>query len=179
MDATETFLIAVLIIYAAPYLIWRACRTEYFAPLVVVQIIGGVVLGPGVLGAIFPAYYSFVFNPQSLAALNGIASWAVMLFVWVAGLELDLKEAWVRRGEMGVAAGFALATPLLLGAGAAAIFLTGPGWAGPHGLRWQLLTGVGMSCAVTSLPILVLFLQEAGHLAAAAGPTGSALRQPR
>ena len=160
MDATEIFLIAVLIIYTAPYLVWRLCRTEYFAPLVVVQIVVGVVLGPGVLGAVFPGYYRFVFDPQSLAALNGIASWAVMLFVWVAGLELDLNQAWARRGETGLAAGFALVTPLLLGAGAAAIFLTGPGWAGAHGQRWQLLAGVGMSCAVTSLPILVLFLEK-------------------
>jgi Kef-type K+ transport system membrane component KefB len=160
MGAADIFLIAVLIIYTAPYLIWRVCRTEYFAPLVVVQIIGGVVLGPGVLGAIFPGYYRFVFNPQSLAALNGIAWWAVMLFVWVAGLELDLKQAWVRRAETGVAAGFALATPLLLGAGAAAIFLSGPGWAGQHAQQWQVVAGIGMSCAVTSLPILVLFLEK-------------------
>ena len=39
MSTTEIFLIAMLIIFTVPYLIWRLGRTEYFAPLVVVQII--------------------------------------------------------------------------------------------------------------------------------------------
>ena len=90
MNTTEVFLIAMLIIFTAPYLIWRLARTEYFAPLVVVQIITGILLGPGVLGAAFPEYYQFVFNPPVIGALNGIAWWAVMVFVWIAGIELDL-----------------------------------------------------------------------------------------
>ena len=57
MNTTEIFLIAMLIIFSLPYLVWRLGRTEYFAPLVVVQIITGILLGPGVLGAVFPAYY--------------------------------------------------------------------------------------------------------------------------
>src|SRR5580704_5722212 len=99
MSTSEIFLIAILIIFTAPYLVWRLGRTDYFAPLVVVQIIGGILLGPGVLGKAFPDYYRFVFNPQVIGALNGIAWWAVMIYVWVAGLELDLKQAWRRRGE--------------------------------------------------------------------------------
>ena len=55
MNTTEIFLIAMLIIFSLPYLVWRLGRTEYFAPLVVVQIITGILLGPGVLGAVFPA----------------------------------------------------------------------------------------------------------------------------
>ena len=62
MSTTEIFLLAMLIIFTIPYLIWRVGKTEYFAPLVVVQIITGILLGPGILGAIFPTYYQFVFN---------------------------------------------------------------------------------------------------------------------
>ena len=124
-------------------------------------IFGGVLLGPGVLGAAFPAYYSFVFNPQVTTALNGIAWWAVMLFVWMAGLELDLSQAWRHRGESLVVAAMALFVPLALGAGAAALLLAWRSeWMGPHGQEWQFVTGVGMACAVTALPILVLFLEK-------------------
>ena len=119
MNTTEIFLIAMLIILTAPYLIWRVGRTEYYAPLVVVQIIAGILLGPGVLGAVFPEYYQFVFNPQVIQSLNGIAWWAVMLFVWIAGIELDLHEAWKHRGETVVTAGLALLVPMLLGCAAA------------------------------------------------------------
>ncbi|MFN3668229.1 MAG: cation:proton antiporter [Brevundimonas sp.] len=160
MTTTEIFLIAMLIIFSVPYLIWRVFKTEYYAPLVVVQIVGGILLGPGVLGAAFPTYYSFVFNPQVIATLNGIAWWAVMIFVWIAGLELDLKQAWAKRRETGITAGLALVVPLLFGSLAAMLMLTRPGWAGPAGETWQVVLGIGMACAVTALPILVLFMEK-------------------
>ena len=161
MSTSKIFLIAILIIFSVPYLIWRVGRTEYFAPLVVVQIVGGILLGPGILGAAFPAYYEFVFNPQVIGALNGLAWWAVMLFVWVAGIELDLKQAWVQRRETGVTAGLALGMPLLFGCVAALSMLSlSHGWAGPKGATWQVVVGIGMACAVTALPILVLFMEK-------------------
>lgn len=163
VTTTELFLIAMLIIFALPWLFWRLLKTDYFAPLVVVQIVGGVLLGPGILGAAFPEYYAAVFKPEVIGALNGVAWWAVMMFVFVAGLELDLREAWARRRESGVTAGFALAVPMLFGCAAAAILLaSGDGWAGEKGHDWQIILGIGMGCAVTALPILVLLLEKLG-----------------
>src|SRR5690606_4016501 len=115
---------------SVPWLVWRLGRTDYWAPLVVVQIVGGILLGPGVLGAAFPDYYTFVFNPQVVAALNGIAWWAVMIYVWIAGIELDLKQTWAKRRETGVTASLALGVPLLCGSLAALALLQFPGWAG-------------------------------------------------
>ena len=161
MSTTEIFLIAMLIIFTLPYLVWRVGRTDHYAPLVVVQIVGGIVLGPGVLGAVFPDYYRFVFNPQVIGALNGVAWWAVMMFVWTAGLELDLRQVWASRKETGVTAALALGAPLLTGTLVAALMLaSGPGWAGAKGQTWQVVLGLGMACAVTALPILVLFMEK-------------------
>jgi len=161
MSTSEIFLIAMIIIFTVPYLVWRLGRTEYYAPLVVVQIIGGILLGPGVLGAVFPDYYKFVFTPQVIGQLNGIAQWAVMLFVWVAGIELDINKAWLHRRETSITAGLALGTPLLFGCVAAvAMMAFSDAWIGPKGHTWQLIVGIGMACAVTALPILVLFLEK-------------------
>ena len=63
MTTTGAFLIAILINSTIPYVVWRLGRTEY---------------------------YAFVFQPPGVQALNGIAWWAVMCFVWLAGIELDL-----------------------------------------------------------------------------------------
>lgn len=161
VTVTEVFLIAMVLIFAVPYLFWRLGRTEYYAPLVVVQIICGILLGPGVLGAAFPEYYSFVFRPEVITALNGVAWWAVMIFIWVAGIELDLSEAWKKRRETGVTAGLALFMPLVFGSIAAVILLNwGPGWIGAKGQYWQALVGIGMACAVTALPILILLMEK-------------------
>jgi Kef-type K+ transport system membrane component KefB len=160
MSTAETFLIAMLIIFTVPYLIWRLAKTEYYAPLVVVQIIAGILLGPGILGAVFPDYYAFVFNPAVIQSLNGVAWWAVMLFVWIAGIELDLGKAWQFRLETGVTAGLALGTPLVFGCLAAAGLLMYDGWIGTQAMTWQFIVGVGMACAVTALPILILFMEK-------------------
>lgn len=160
MNVTEVFLIAMAIIFTVPWLIWRVGRTDYYAPLVVVQIIAGILLGPGILGKFFPDYYQFVFSPPVIQSLNGIAWWAVMLFVMIAGIELDLKKAWQYRFEGGITAGMALGTPLLFGCAAAGILITQDGWMGSKAMPWQFVLGIGMSCAVTALPILILFMEK-------------------
>jgi len=161
MSTAERFLIALLIVFTVPWLLWRLGRTDRWAPLVVVQILLGIVLGPGVLGHWFPAYYGFVFRPEVIHALNGLAWWAVMLFVMIAGVELDLKQAWRYRRESGITAGLALGVPLLMGCGAALLMLQWPnGWLGPQARPWQFVLGIGMACAVTALPILILFLEK-------------------
>lgn len=160
ITTTEIFLIAMAIIFALPYLIWRLGRTDYFAPLVVVQIITGILLGPGVLGAAFPDYYAFVFNKDVVAALNGVAWWAVMLFVCIAGVELDLRKAWAHKRESTITAGLALGMPLLFGCAVALGMLGYDGWIGPKGMDWQFVVGVGMACAVTALPILILLMEK-------------------
>jgi Kef-type K+ transport system membrane component KefB len=160
MSTSEIFLIAMGIIFLIPYLIWRVGNTDYFAPLVVVQIITGILLGPGILGSLFPHYYAFVFNPAVVQSLNGIAWWAVMSFVWLAGIELDLAGVWQYRRESCTTAGLALITPLLLGCAAAIGLLRFGGWLGPDAAPWQFVLGIGMACAVTALPILILFMEK-------------------
>lgn len=161
MNVSEVFLIAMVLVLGVPFAAWRLFRTDYYAPLVVVQIITGILLGPGLLGAAFPHYYRFVFTPEVTLALNGIGWWSVMIFVWLAGLELDLVEAWRHKRETSITASLAFGTPLVLGS-ATALLLMGwrEGWMGTGARPWQFVLGVGMSCAVTALPILILLMEK-------------------
>lgn len=160
MSTTEIFLIAMAIIFTVPYLVWRLSDIDYYAPLVVVQIVAGILLGPGVLGKFFPDYYTFVFSAPVVQSLNGIGWWAVMVFVCIAGIELDLHEAWKHRRESGITAGLALGVPLVFGCAAGAGLLAYPGWVGVKAQDWQFVVGVGMACAVTALPILILLMEK-------------------
>lgn len=164
MDTRLGFLLAMLLIVTIPYLLWRVGRTERFAPLVVVQILTGIALGPGVMGDLYPIYYKTIFTGPVIQLLNGIAWWAVMLFVMLAGIELDLRAAWKDRAESFTVAGLAMIMPLFLGAGAATFLLHQGSWIGPKARDWQFVLGLAMACAVTALPILVIFLEKLGVL---------------
>jgi Kef-type K+ transport system membrane component KefB len=83
-----------------------------------------------------------------------------MLFVMIAGVELDLRKAWAHRRESTITAGLALGTPLLFGCLAAVLMLAWSGWIGPRSASWQFVLGVGMACAVTALPILILLMEK-------------------
>lgn len=170
MSTTEVFLIAMVLILGIPFLIWRVLRTDYYAPLVVVQIITGILLGPGVLGAVLPAYHRFVFSPSVTQALNGIGWWAVMIFVWIAGIELDLGKAWKHKRETGVTASLAFVAPMFFGSAVGGALLAWHGgWIGSAARPWQFVLGVGMSCAVTALPILILLMEKLEILRAPLG----------
>ncbi|MCE2916429.1 MAG: cation:proton antiporter [Rubrivivax sp.] len=162
ITTTEWFLVAMVIIFLVPYLVWRVFRTDYWAPLVVVQIVTGIVLGPGLLGEAFPDVYQAIFKPAVVQSLNGVAWWAVSLFVFIAGIELDLKSAWKHRTESAITAGCALFVPLLFGSVLAMsiLALPGEGWMGARAEPWQFVAGIGMACAVTALPILILLMEK-------------------
>ena len=160
MTSNEIFLLALVLIMGLPWAIWRVLGDDDRAPLVVVQIFVGIVLGPGVMGVALPEIHHRLFTAETIGALNGIALWAVMLFIWLAGIELDLGQAWAERRDSWTTAGLALATPLVLGSLAGWIMLQQPGWIGPRGSKWQAVLGIGMACAVTALPILLLMMER-------------------
>lgn len=161
MTLVEKMLIALAVILTIPWLIWRLGRTERWAPLVVVQILTGIVLGPGLLGAAFPEAYRWLFTSDVIGALGGIATWGVMLFVWIAGMELDLHQVWQRRRDTVTTVALATGFPMLAGgAVAAAMLFHSPAWIGPAALDWQFVAAIGMACAVTALPILILFMEK-------------------
>ncbi len=162
MSNSELFLAAMLVIFVVPYAVWFVLKPlQHAVPLAIVQIVGGVLLGPGILGAVAPEFFDALFTPDVTQMLGAIAMWAVMLFVFLAGIELDLSQAWARRWETSVTASLALVVPLMAGAGVALGlgFMNVP-WQGLRAQDWQFILGIGMACAVTALPILVLLLDE-------------------
>jgi Kef-type K+ transport system membrane component KefB len=92
-----------------------------------------------------------------------------MLFVWTAGVQLVLLEAWEHRRDTGVTAGLALFVPLSLGVLVTIALGRSITWLEPQGTGWQSVLGIGMASAVTALRILVLFLEQLNILHAPIG----------
>ena len=169
MEIRLSFLLVMTVIFTVPFLLWRLGRTNGYAPLVVIQILVGILLGPGVLGRTDPDFFMEMLNPKVLFLLKGVAWWGVMCFVMLTGLELDLRASWAHRKEALTTAGLALIVPFALCAMAAAPLSQNPAWIGSNSQPWQFSTGVGMACSVTALPILTLFLQQMGILGSPLG----------
>ena len=179
VTTTELFLVAMVVIFAVPYLVWRVFRTDYWAPLVVVQIIAGILLGPGVLGKALPELHATVFNPRR----DPRAQWRRL--VGGDAVRDDRRHRTRRAQGLGQAPRYrhhrrAGAGRAAAAGGAVAVVMLGfPGWIGDQGQPWQFVAGIGMACAVTALPILILLMEKLDILRQHAGPAHPALRQPR
>src|SRR5437763_14987026 len=85
------FLVQALVVVALPVALLRFSRLKGRVPLVVVQIVVGLALGPSLFGRLTPDYYQLFFNEAALAPLSGISSVAVLVFGLITGLHLDPK----------------------------------------------------------------------------------------
>ena len=60
-------------------------------PTVIGEIVAGIVLGPSVVGYWFPDVFNFLFPAGSLLNLQFMSQIGLVLFMFVIGMELDLK----------------------------------------------------------------------------------------
>ena len=60
-------------------------------PTVIGEIIAGIVLGPSLLGMYFPEYSGMLFPVESLGNRQFLSQIGLILFMFVVGMELDLK----------------------------------------------------------------------------------------
>ena len=60
-------------------------------PEVMGETIAGIVLGPSLIGTLFPAFSKFVFPASSLGNIQMLSQVGLILFMFVIGIELDLS----------------------------------------------------------------------------------------
>ena len=92
-DEILAFLIIVSILLIASRLLGELFRS-YKQPAVIGEILAGVILGPSLLGTMYPDAFKAIFTAQENAyrAFDGLAQVGVILFMFIAGFEVDLKQ---------------------------------------------------------------------------------------
>ena len=60
-------------------------------PTVIGEIVAGIFLGPSFIGSYFPEFSGFLFPKQSLSNLQFLSQIGLILFMFIVGMELDLK----------------------------------------------------------------------------------------
>jgi Kef-type K+ transport system membrane component KefB len=151
-------------------------------PRVMGEIIGGILLGPSLLGAIAPGLEQHLFTTEVRDQINLLGQLGLVLFMFLVGLELNPRRLQGRIPLASRITSVGLVLPLILGIALAALFE-----------RWQpeLLPGhnqpaaalfMGTAMGITAFPVLARILRErqltdqpVGALAITAAAIGDAL----
>jgi Kef-type K+ transport system membrane component KefB len=161
MTPSLIFLLQALVIVALPIVLLRVSGLKGLVPLVVMQILVGVALGPSVFGRIDPDLYRIMVNPASLSYLSGIASIAVLVFGLITGLHLEPATFRDHGRAFTIMAGARIAVPTVLGCLAGLWVLSVyPEELLPGMTQAGFAAAVGICIAMTALPVLGTILGE-------------------
>ena len=93
-DEVLSFLIIVSIILIASRVLGELFR-KFKQPAVIGEILAGILLGPSLLGTVAPHIFEKIFSSQNGApfkAFDGLAQIGIILLMFIAGVEVDLKQ---------------------------------------------------------------------------------------
>lgn len=129
-------------------------------PMVVGEVIAGILLGPSVLGYFLPGISQFIFQPASLPNLNFLSQLGLILFMFIIGLELDVQLLKHKAHTAVVVSHASIIIPFAMGVSLA--YFLYETYAPPHisFLAFGLFMGIAMS--ITAFPVLARILHERG-----------------
>jgi Kef-type K+ transport system membrane component KefB len=127
-------------------------------PTVIGEILAGIVLGPSVLGLFFPEFSLFLFPKESLPNLQFLSQVGLILFMFVIGLELDLKILKGKADDAVVISHASIIIPYFLGMLLAYFLYAEFAPANISFISFALFMGIAMS--ITAFPVLARVIQE-------------------
>lgn len=127
-------------------------------PPVIGEVVGGILLGPSLLGRIWPDAATFVLPPSVAPFLAVISQLGIILYMFLVGLELN-AEVLRDRAHVVVAISHAsIIVPFVLGAGLALLLYPRLSSRDVSFTSFSLFVGVAM--AITAFPVLARILTD-------------------
>lgn len=148
----------ITIILVARFFGW-ICR-KIGQPSVIGEIIAGIFLGPSLVGLYFPEFSHALFPKDSLGNLQFLSQIGLILFMFVIGMELDLKVLKNKAHEAVVISHASIIFPFTLGIGLAYFIYDSFAPEGIEFMSFALFCGIAMS--ITAFPVLARIVQERG-----------------
>ncbi len=162
IDPPLVLTVTAVLAVGLPYLIWKIPIVSKWMPLAVTQILFGLLLGPSILGALIGIEnHKAFFGGANYGAINAVATVAVILFAFLAGVGTD-RDVVKKSAGLTVATGMvSLLAPLLIGCGVAmALAIAVPSVKGPNASPLIYGLGFGLVMSITALPVLAAILSE-------------------
>ena len=152
-------LLALAAVVAAGQGLGRLCRCAGQPP-VVGEVVAGILLGPTLLGRLWPDAYHFLL-PESVAPLlDAISQIGVILYMFLVGLELNASLLRRRAHATVVISHASIVCPFVLGAALALWLYPRVSSADVPFTSFALFMGVAMS--ITAFPVLARILTDRG-----------------
>ena len=148
----------VIIVLMARLLGW-VCR-KIGQPSVIGEIIAGIVLGPSLIGTYFPEFSATFFPVHSFGNLQFLSQIGLILFMFMVGMELDLKALKGKTQDAIVISHASIIVPFSLGMLLAYNIYQMYAPVGIGFLSFGLFIGIAMS--ITAFPVLARIVQERG-----------------
>ena len=156
-DPVVQVLIQVLIIIGLSRLVGLAFR-RIKQPLVIGEIVAGIMLGPSLFGAIAPDMAAALFTPETIPYLGILSQIGLIFFMFLIGLELDPKYL---KGGLDTAvliSHVSILVPFSLGTLLALLLYPQVSNDGVSFTAFALFLGAAMS--ITAFPVLARILTE-------------------
>ncbi|MBK7951406.1 MAG: cation:proton antiporter [Deltaproteobacteria bacterium] len=156
------FLLAIGVLLASA----RACGTlarRFKQPAVVGELAAGVLLGPTLLGRLAPELQHALFPMAGERAhlLDGLNEVGVVVFLFMAGAEIDVAGVTRRAGHAVAVAAGGMIVPMIVGASLAWLAPDALGWEGHHP-RWLFALFLGTALCISALPVIAKTLLDLG-----------------
>ena len=131
-------------------------------PQVVSEMIGGVLLGPSLLGLFFPAISAGIFPPETLRILFPVSQLGLAAYMFVVGMEfrVDIVQRQMRSALAVSVAG--MVTPFVLGAGLGWFFYHHTALFPPRTSLMEAMLFLGASMCITAFPMLARIIHFKG-----------------
>lgn len=129
-------------------------------PTVIGEIIAGIALGPSLFGLYFPDLNHSLFPVESFGNLQVLSQVGLILFMYVIGMELDLKVLKNKANDAVVISHASIVIPFALGIGLSYFIYHEFAPQGVEFLSFGLFMGIAMS--ITAFPVLARIVQERG-----------------
>ncbi|QFU89736.1 cation:proton antiporter [Amycolatopsis sp. YIM 10] len=159
VDLTTRFLLAVSVILLVSHLFGEVLR-RLRQPPVLGEILGGLVLGPSVLGLVWPEAAAWLFPAGVVESLDKAAQLGLVVFMFLLGCELRTDRI-RNRGAVGAVVVGGMGLPFVAGVGIA--LAAAPVLAGDRATTTMYALFVGLALAITALPVLARILLDLGQ----------------
>ena len=158
---TTMFIIAAMVL--VPWIVWRILQLESWMPLPMFQIFCGILIGPSALGAYHPEIFSQLFTQPVRASLDTIQTLAIIVFAFIAGLELKPREVLDQEGAAIWSKAFhVILVPIVLAAVCFYLFFDSGLWHDPEVSVMKFAWAMGVATCITALPMLVIAAKSIG-----------------